>query len=131
MNDTPVFSPKPSKISFIYLILVHIFSMICIFLLIPFWMVFLCLPMMLIFFIYFIRYSNEIVTLQYAKKTEWILGLKNGKYLRGELLKNSVIFRYFLILHFKIENKTKTIVIWSDSLSLKEYKAVRRAVRRG
>ncbi|OGT49797.1 MAG: hypothetical protein A3E53_04875 [Gammaproteobacteria bacterium RIFCSPHIGHO2_12_FULL_39_24] len=116
-----------------YLISVHFFSVICIttvtsLFLFPFFL--LCFA---ISFLYYFFRVDEIITLQYSKKTEWILELRDGRIERAELLPSSVMMHYFLVLHFKCftSSEKKTIVLFSDSFVKKDYQALRRCVRMG
>lgn len=132
-NSLTYFQPKKSTIYGWYLLSIHLFALICIasispFFLFPVYFLFATIS----FLVYFFR-SPEIISLQYDKKREWILCLQNSEIARAELLPSSVMMRHFLILHFKVfdSGKKKTSLLFSDSLSQQNFQALRRAVKMG
>ncbi|OGT41231.1 MAG: hypothetical protein A3F13_09755 [Gammaproteobacteria bacterium RIFCSPHIGHO2_12_FULL_40_19] len=133
MNTNLFFQPQQSILYRGYLILTHVFALLCIGSLVPEWLlIFLLLIATGSFYHYFFRDQN-ITALKYDKKTEWILHYVNDSMERGNLLPSSVMMRYFLILHFKgLSNaRIDTIVLFSDSFSSKDFQALRRCVRMG
>ena len=82
---------------------------------------------------YFFDYHAEIIALQFVKNKTWNLHLKNHEIVSAELLGCSVIFRHVLILHFQCEvTQLKKSVVWfSDSFALEDFRALRRCVKVG
>ncbi len=125
-----LFTPQKSRLYRIYLILTHVFSAFC----------FLTLrlsPALLFFFVisflyYFFR-QEEIIALQYDKKTDWILAFSSAHTHTATLLGSSVMLSHLLILHFKLVDDPgrKTVVFFSDSFPGDEFKTLRRSVRAG
>ncbi len=83
-------------------------------------------------FLFFLERDQEIISLQYAQETEWLLHGNDDRVLRMTLLSSSVMTRYFLILHFTDENRyKKTVVLFSDVFLSGNYRDLRRCVKMG
>jgi hypothetical protein len=130
-NTQHHFTPHRSIIYGWYLILIHLFAVICVCLVTSiFWVpVFLILGV-LSFLFYFFR-TPIIMSLQLVRKREWMLILADQSIERAELLASSVMMRHCIILHFKIMNsgKKRTSLLWSDAFSPQDFQMLRRAVK--
>jgi hypothetical protein len=132
----PIFSIPPLKHSPIYigyLISIHLFAFVCAAMVLPALLHVIILFCLIISFLFFLERDQEIISLQYAQKTEWMLHCNDDHVLRMQLLPSSVMMRYFLILHFKDENlpDKKTLVLFSDLFSPENYRDLRRCVKMG
>lgn len=127
------FQPMKSCIYGWYLLATHFFALLCVVSITPLFLFPVFLLFTLISFsIYFFR-APTILSLRYNKKTEWILILSDNAVERAELLSSSVMMRHFLILHFKtINTDTKrTLLLFSDSLSSRDFQSLRRYIKMG
>lgn len=68
--------------------------------------------------------------LTHIKDNEWLLEAHSSERLRVILLPSSVMLRYVLILHMQtvLPRHKKQVVIFSDQLSMENYRALRRVI---
>lgn len=128
------FVPAPSRLYFFYLCGVHCFAFACIGITFSgaLFFVFSILLILCGAYYYFFDYP-EIVSLTFLKETEWNVQLLNAGVEHAQLLGSSVMFRYMMILHFQLfsSRKKKSIVLFCDSFSKRDYQALRRCVKIG
>jgi len=131
-NLQKFFKPQKSRIYCAYLVFTHGFALLSVLLVLKFWAL-LFLPIITLSFLFYHHRENHIISLEHDKKTQWVLHLSNGLFERVELLPNSVMMRYFLVLHFMCINtgKKETLVLFSDSFSGNDFRSLRRCVKSG
>lgn len=122
-----------SRIRRLYISAVHLFALICVWVTFSSWLCFMLSLGLCTTCYYFWIEKHDVSAIEFNKKTEWNLYDGSGGLLRAELLPSSVMWRYLLILNFFVlaTQKTETIVIFSDSFSLEEYRVLRRCVKVG
>jgi len=87
---------------------------------------------LIVSFLFFLERDQQIVSMQYAQETEWLLFGNDNRVLRMTLLPSSVMMRYFLVLHFVDNNRyKKTVVLFFDMFSQDDYRHFRRCVKQG
>ncbi len=125
-------SLKDSPIYIGYLISIHFFAFACIAMVLPNALYVIALFCLIMSFLFFLERDQEIITLEYAQKTEWIVHCHDDQVVRMQLLPSSVMMRYFLVLHFKGDNEyKKTLVLFSDMFLSENYRHFRRCVKQG
>lgn len=133
MSVRQQFQLQSSDMFFFYLIFIHLFALLCVWFITPWFLFIFFLVGALISFFYYLWRDEKIITLQHDKKTEWILQLSDDSMERAELLPSSVMMRYFLVLHFKCTYslEKKSLILFSDSFSDNDFKSLRRCVKMG
>ena len=131
MKQTITFQPHVSRIYFCYLIFVHLISFIAICLIAPIFVDVVFLLSMILSFLYFVFRPNEIRSLRYVKKAEWILLLHSREIVFAELLGSSVLMRYVVVLHFRFTNtqQKKRMILFCDHFSEIDYRSLRRCMK--
>ena len=116
-----------------YLIFLHIFAYICAVTVAPNTLHVIILFCLMISFLFYLEQDQKIISLEYMRKTDWILHYSDKRVLRMQLLSHSVMMRYFLVLHFQSEltNQKQSVVLFSDMFSDAEYRQVRGCVSMG
>lgn len=125
-----LFRMQKSAIRNGYFVLLYCFAMGCV------WFTFTGIT--LLFFIALLVFvgcfhEEKIISLAYDKKREWILELNNAVFERATLLASSVMFQYLCVLHFELvqSKQKKTLVLFPDNLSARDFPLLRRCVKMG
>lgn len=139
-NTFAIHPLKHSSIYIGYLVFIHFFAFACAVMVLSIVLHVIILFLLIISFLFFLERHQEIISLEYARETEWILHCHDDRIFRMKLLPSSVMMRYFLILHFsepgalatgKNKYATKTLVLFSDQFSPDNYRHLRRCVKMG
>ena len=107
-----------SRFLFYYSIIIVIFAVTCVFVVLPY-LVFLLIPFLICHF------KKKIPSIEYCKNGAWKI---DGK--EAILLPSSVMWRYLMVLHFKLGSRRSSVVVMQDSLPDGDYRWLRRCIAR-
>ena len=122
------FRPQYSFVQIIYSVILAVFAMICV-------LTSQLLPTIIAVLIggifYFLSRSKTIIAFRFDGKQAWILETEMHQFQEASLLGSSVLWRYLIILHFQLmkTGERRTVCVFSDSITMDEFRLLRRCVR--
>jgi hypothetical protein len=129
----PYLAPKPSRRLALFLLTVHVLSFLAA------WLnplaIWLKLPLSLCvlfsLWLAFKRHANgpEIAGLQLKPDESWDLHLARDEKAEARLLGSSIANPWFVLLHFKTENKRYSVLMPRDSLEPEAFRRLRVALK--
>ena len=125
-----IFTFQSSKNFLFYRVAVFLFAGVSLWLTFSMW-IFCTGVGLIILFALHEKDKPRWLSIDYKAENEWILESATEGIVRAKLLSSSVMMRYLLILQFEDLQwkQKKVVVVFSDQLLFKEYRALRRCVR--
>lgn len=135
----PLFFPKRSRLLIWYRIFIHVFALICViatFSGLWLWIMLLWIGISIAECInhhHDLAFDKTVISFYYHQKTRWVVQISDACFLHMELMKSSVLIQFFATLHFQcVETQTIiTVVLWPDSLSTHDFRALQRCMKIG
>ena len=120
----------PSKIFLFYRAAVFLFAGVSLWLTFSMW-IFCTGAGVIILFLLHEKDKSRYLSIEYKAENDWILQSTTEGLVHAKLLPSYCMMRYLLILPFEdsLLHKKMCVVVFSDQLILKDYRALRRCVR--
>jgi hypothetical protein len=129
----PYLAPKPSRRLALFLLAIHGLSLLAAWLNpLGIWLkLLLTLCVLFSLWLAFKRNGNgpEIAGLQLKPDNSWVLHLAPGSEVEARLLGSSIANPWFVLLHFKTENKRYSVLLPRDSLEPEAFRRLRVALK--
>lgn len=71
----------------------------------------------------YLKHANKTYIIRYSTLSGWVIAYSKNNFYPIEIVKSTVLTRFFIILHFKMQNQKKqAILISKDALDGNEYR---------